>query len=410
MKKYFISSKKASGYILVLTLIMVSLSVAFLTSIVQKSISYQRQVYFNLNKEKARLLALGAVELALSQVSFNFNEPEKKSVSTNDQKKEFPKNADNKSQDNKEESKEQKSFEKEWFKQIAPIINKWQTIELPSETGLEAQIKLYISCEQGKINLNYIAKQIEIKEKRQQQIKPKEEDSAIAISAEGKVEKIESDTQNQEKSQEKKVEGLKEPKTFITSINSLIEKKLKINIINNIKDITKEIKRPIEDPTDLLKIKQFNIFKNNIFVNLTNETKEKKSKEEPIYLMDLFTASSNFAKINPWLLSKSLSKILELKTDQVNMQELVSKFKPNTNWDQDWDKIFAPIYGKSFNSFDKEITNLFAYNFDPSAFSVVVYIALGNTRVRLNALLKRDNTNQTGSKNIKFKIAKIYWF
>ena len=39
-----------------------------------------------------------------------------------------------------------------------------------------------------------------------------------------------------------------------------------------------------EIETDLLKIKQFNIFKNNIFANLTNETKEKKSKKRSRFI------------------------------------------------------------------------------------------------------------------------------
>jgi len=417
MKRYLkkIIDKKQSGYILILTLFMIAMSITLLTSIVQRVLNFQKQVYFNLNRQKSRLLALGAVELALSQISF-----EKPKESTLNSEKQ-----EDKSLDKQNSSKESENFEKEWFKNLVKIINKWQTIEV-NEGNLNATIKLYITCQQGKLNLNYIQQQIEQQLKKDQ--RTQDQNKELVKKDQENIKKPEKDQENQkvESNDKKETEVVKESsqekKGFIQSINALTQKKLKIDLIESVKELKKDILRDIESPLDFLKLKQFDEFRKKIFNDLDNQ--------EDFYLMDLFAANLTLNEeknvpfsflffnkinpdneINPWLLSKSLCKLLELQTEGVNLQELVGKFKNNINWQKDWDDIFAPLYGKSFNSIDKEISNLFSKSFLPNAFSVVVYIKLGENSQRLFAILKKDNLNKDKNSNyIKFKIAKIYWF
>lgn len=343
---------KKKGYILITTLIMISASMAILISVLQKTSNFQKQVSFNFKKEKLRLLTLSSIEIALSQISF------------------------------KQENDKKENSNKEWFKKLTKVVNKWQNIEI-KESDISANIKLYITCQEGKLDLNYIQKQVEDQDK------------------------------NKDKNQE---DNKEDKKNFLSSINKLIEKNLNINIISSVKELDSIISRDIESPLDFLKLNSFSKIKENIFTSLDNNN---------IYLTDLFSCdfeeqnkllvfstlfgqknSSN--KITPWLLSKSFCKLLELGT-QVNLEEVASKFKDNANWNSDWDNIFTPIYGKSFSSIDKEISSLFSSNFNPKSFSVVIYVTLDNITQRLFAILKRDSTEKD-QKNIIFRIDKIYWF
>lgn len=366
------TNNNQSGYILILTFFMITLTIVLFTSIIQKALSYQRQIKFNIDKQKARTLAISSIDIAIEQVSFI--EPKKEKIKNEKEEKKAEK-----------ELNEKKDLNKQWYSKIANIINKWQTINLNyQDFGLDAKIELYISCEDGKLDINYLAREVSALEKK------KEEEKAKSINSEGKVEEIN--------------EAKKEEKSFISIISNLIEKNININIINAIKDVQKIIKRPLDDITDLFIDKKFKLISNNLFLS-----PEKNVNNKEIYLMDLFTVDLNFGKINPWVLSKSLSKILGLNTENINMQELIAKFKSSINWTKDWDNIFMPIYNKNFNSIDKEITNLFPNQFEINAFSVIINVSLDNITQRVYAIISLDKDSDNLNNKI-FKIQKIYWF
>ena len=95
---------------------------------------------------QARTLALGGVQLAISQLDMN-NKSDKK----DEHKKEDPK----------------ESKLKNFLTRILPNINRWQSFELKDELdGIEGQIDFCISCENGKININkaFDFKKLEFKE------------------------------------------------------------------------------------------------------------------------------------------------------------------------------------------------------------------------------------------------------
>ena len=62
--------RNKQGYIIMLTLLIISMAIVLITAVVRESLSYQRQVRAAQDKSNARLLALSSLELAMSQLSF----------------------------------------------------------------------------------------------------------------------------------------------------------------------------------------------------------------------------------------------------------------------------------------------------------------------------------------------------
>jgi Tfp pilus assembly protein PilX len=355
---------KQQGYVLVLTILMISISTVLLTAIIQNALNYQRLVRLAFDREQARALALSGIELALSQISL-IEEPQQATAGGNQEKKE--------QQAGSEEKKDKaQSFEQRWLKQLLPIINTWQTISLTEATaGVTGTIRLYVSCEQGKINMRYL-------------------DQAIKADQEAEKKKV-------DQSQSQKPEARGENKTYGSVIDQLIKKELDVSIVQALKKIQTQLGRSIEDPTELRLNK-------NIFVSPDGKQK--------ISIMDLFTTVDNSGKLNPWLFSRSLRVILGLteKDQHKNGQDLISKFKPSMQWQKDWDEIFAPRYGKKFDSIPKEVSALFASQFEATAFSVVSYGQVGTITQKVSALLTEEEAStQSPSKGVTFKVAKLYW-
>jgi type II secretory pathway component PulK len=63
-------TRARSGYVLLATLMLIALGVGVISTVVQRALNYQRIMRVALDREKARMLALGGIQLALAQVSF----------------------------------------------------------------------------------------------------------------------------------------------------------------------------------------------------------------------------------------------------------------------------------------------------------------------------------------------------
>jgi hypothetical protein len=322
----------ASGYVLIITIMMIAASTALLTAIVHSVFSYQHYVQLASDRQQARSLALSGIELARSQVSLI---------------------REKKAQEDKKMSVTQR-----WVKQFLPYLNRWQTVQLTQEqAGVDAAIQLYISCENGKIALNKLV----------------------------------------EHQMGNKQEGA-DDNTYKGRIAQMLKQEASLDILAVLKDRTKEIGRPLEDPSEL-KINK------PLFVAPDRPQKS-------IAVMDLFTTTNTSGTLNPWVFSQSLTSILGLKADTggTKLEDMVAKLKPTMAWAQDWDELFGQFYGKKFGALPKEITALFAAQFEASAFSVVSYAKVGSVTQRVAALLETDEMpTESSSKNSIFKITKIYW-
>jgi hypothetical protein len=358
---------KKPGYILVLSLMLVSVAVALITSVVQRAVSYQRQARLVLDREKARTLALGSIQIALAQLSLVLP-PENK-----------PSNGPNqgyaKPVENPQQAEEVKQTpQQRWFGQLLPIVNAWQQFSLTQEKdGIDGTIQLHISCEQGKLGINQLLPMVEA---------PQKPTNGYA-------------------------QGDKKP--LHAAINELVAPAVgNGQFFTTVQQLKKQLGRSFEDPTELLKDKGMQTaFQGKIVL-----TPDKKPDRQTIYLTDLFTIYPGSGRINPWFISNSLGSLLgfTIKDGPRDIKELVKNFKPFMQWQGVWDKLLMPFYGKSYASLPKEITTLFSLQFEATAFFVVSYVTVGGITQRLAALLERD-TVPTGlsPQSIIFKITKLYW-
>ncbi len=352
------SRTRKRGYIIILTLMIISAAVALITAIVQQSFSYQRQARIALDRVQARMLVLSSLELASSRLSLVIE----------------------KEQEVKGEKKPQEEVLEplqKWLLEVLPQINRWQKFEFTEEDGLEGSVSIYMTSEQGKINLG--ALEAELTPEEAQEGKP---------------------TQPQPNKK-----GNQEAKSSFQRIDDLFKKEKGIGMQDALMAFRSTYGRPPEDVTELLRLKYFLPLKDSLFVG-------REESKKPLFMMDLFTLRPGKGKVNPWLLSRSLQTLLGL-TMQKEVKithELVKNMKPSMRWATDWDKVLAPLYSKKWAELDKEITGLFASEFEATGFSVVSYCTVGTVTQKIFAVLElAEPPDDISPKSLIYTIAKIYW-
>ncbi len=415
---------KKSGYIIPLTLLIVSLAVVLITAIVRESFSYQRQVRLAHDRARARLLVLSSLELMLSQVSFVV--PKEKGAEGEKKGEQREKAPDKGAKDVPEAKKDEVSEPlQQWMLKLLPLLNRWHTVELaPGGDPIEGTISYYIACEQGKISLDTLLKDLKKQGKQTAEDEKAAEQAAAGQApgqpgasgqSAGKPTPGQSPTgqsptappgqsaSNQPGAPKKEEEkpGQAQKRSLITVVDELFKKEKEISI----REALKNVDTAPEDPTDLLKVSQFAKLRDGVFVS-------QEMPKKPLFLMDLFTVQEDATKLNPWLLSQSVKTLLDLKENkEVKIDKnFVKNIKPKSNWVQDWDKGLAKLYGKKFAALEKPIADLFSSEFEATAFSVVSYCKVGMVTQRIGALLElTEPSPEVSPKSFIFKVTKLYW-
>lgn len=336
-----------SGYIMVLSLIFISTILIFVTHLFNQARTHSALSSTMLAREKAKTLALSGVQIALSQLNIK---EEKKDLTS---EKPF--------------NKGQKLLE-----QILPVINRWQLFNITKEKdGLEGEIKVCLSCEDGKLNLNHLFDFKKKSFKGKGQLK-------------GDMQVIMSNLMARLKEY-----GIKD--IFVSLLDFLEKRGYQLN-----------------DVTELLADEKFATFAGKVFY----EPPETNGSERSVYLTDLFTVWSDSMKIEPWLLSDSLSAVLGLKRaqpGQVSLREQqgsqwAQQLKLQASWKADWNKTLQPLYGKAFDTLPTGVDTLLTTRFDPTAFCVVSYGTVSRVTQRVYAVIKKEQKADHA-----FKIKKLYW-
>lgn len=362
-----IHKQQREGFILVLTLLVLSLAVVLVN---QFYVAGTVTLLFDktmIDREKAQTLAYGAIALAESQLAV---------VKKQEKNKEKEK-----------ETKEQHKEEKKFLERIVPIINRWQEFTLQTKTdGINATIKLCISCEDGKLNIN--------------QLWDFEKKKFIQIGGQKSFAKDAEKTTQQAELQ-------------------LILQSLKK--FSNFKDIAapfekflKDRQYKLNDVTELLQNKEIaQAFQQNIFYEPPETAARATSDKRPVYLMDLFTIFSATGKLEPWLLSDSVAAVFGLTRAQADDSEkrkkevvaVTKEFKPTIVLEKDWNTLFKPLYGKEFKSITKETQAMFQTTFEPKTFSVLIHATVGTITQKLYVILHR--THQDSYQ--QFTVQRLYW-
>ncbi len=355
------------GFILVLTLMLLSIGVLLVTQLSHRGMVHIHFDQTMIDREKAKELALGGLQLAISQLTIKETDESKKPAAG--------KPAASVTSSGKKEEKDSKQ---EFLKKLIPALNRWQTFELKEKVdGIDGTVQFAISCEQGKINLN--------------QVYDFETKKFIG--------------EGQQANDMKKI-----MQTWFGSMKKFTGDK---DFFSPFATFLKERQYKLNDATELLSNTDFQkAFMLNVFYE--PPTKDSKGKR-PIFLTDLFTVWSHTQKLQPWVLSDSVIAVLNLKRAQageVSKREKqvaeVLKEKNLKDAAQVWDKQLQPFYGKDFKSLPKDIQGLMDPSFEPSVFSVLSYGIVGGIKQKIFAIIeKRSDSDKDG---MPFEVKKLYWF
>ena len=370
-------NKMREGYVLVLSLIIMGLLVLIATQVYNLSYNFSAYSHFVIKREKAKMLALSGVQLMRDVLYSPPAEDEKKGTP---EKKEEEKKAPEKDEAKKDETDKEDGEKKdtpaekkkkgdkalgELLMRVLPILNQWQTLKLSQQKdNVDGEIKTYLACEDGKLHINHL----------------------LGLTVQ---------------------KGLSEERTKM--IQELWQKisqiaQAKKNLYASAKEFFDRRNRVwLNDVSEILEAPGFEVFKDELFAAHSNGNKD------AVYLMDLFTPVSRYAKLDPWVLSASAQKLLGLqpkKIDKNKAAEIGKDFQSAHNWKNDWDKLIKPIYGKEFSALPKGFDLMFSIRFDPAAFSVVSYGIVDDVKQGVYTILTQKK-QPDGS--VIFVPIKTYW-
>ena len=256
------------------------------------------------------------------------------------------------------------------------VQNKWQNFTLTHEAdGIDADLKLCISCESGKIDINRLYN--------------------------FKIDKFIG-----------AFPGMKPEPLFKLLGQRLLSFTNNKDISEALFEFLKSQKRPLLTVTEFLKSKKLDVFKNHVFYSPLEKRGggEEHSDQRPqVYLTDLFTVNGT-GRIDPWTISPSLRAVLGLNAN-VNIStdavaDIIKNVSPSkVNWETDWDKYLKPIYGKEYKALPKELLPFLSSKFEPRMFSVLCYAKVGRVAQKLLAVLEKGAVKDGET----VRMIKIYW-
>lgn len=359
--------KRCDGYIMIFTLLIVGAAMMVVTYVGHRGSFYLPFSTMILDREKAKMLVLGGVQVAIAQLS---QSDKKEKEQQEEPAKETPAG-----KDAAPAGEGKQSEERDFLLRILPTLNRWQQFDLLEEIdGVDGQIKICLMCEEGKINLNRI---IDFKK---------------------------GTFRGSEQS------GWK---VIMQEICKSIEKTVKgADLFPALEKIVKDAKFKFNDATELITRKEFSHFKDILFYQPPTT-----KKQDTLYLTDIFTVWSSSDKLEPWLFSDSINGLLGLprvEVDDIKKRKeqaatWVKSFKPRANWQQDWKTMLMPVYGKELRTLPKNIDSMLSTNFAPRFFSVLVHGKVGEITQQVYAILERNKRTQGNTIEYDVAIKKLYW-
>lgn len=356
------------------------------------------------DRERAEMLVLGGVNIACAQLTVVKDDPKKEDHPSRRFAPQDEKQRQGEEPGKKDGKEENNPLEKKLLRRVLPHLNRWQTFDLKEAIdGIEGQVKICISSEHGKININEIFN-------FEKQVIKKEYDAML---------------------QGLEIKGMFKAGEMAKKILEYLTKR----------------KRKLDDVTELYDIAGFNQL--NIFYSPPSEQAPEKGKlnaNSALTLQDIFTTWTDDATIDPLMMSDSVLAMLGLrrpladdaKTLKDAYKQFIDKFDPAwaSDWVGNWKKL-EPLYGKNPKVL-KNLKEIFSKQFGPKVYSVLSYGKVGNVEQRLLAVVvkekkekkeaaegqqnekkqseEKDQTtsNEEDSKQKKepkehFRIVRVYW-
>lgn len=339
------------GYILTLSLLLVSVLVIIVTQLFYQASSSFSLTTTLVKREQAKMAALSGVQLAISALTVRLDEKKEGKTAQQGEKKAQPSKSD---------------FYKKFLERIVPSLNRWQVVELKPEQARSMKVKFCITCEDGKINLNTWY------DYEKHQFKSKQHEEAFMSIL-------------------KEVQGITGDKKSSESILTFLKKRA----------------YPLNDVTELLQSSD-DYFATHVFY----EPQEEQNKKS-LYLTDLFTTWTQTDRLQPWLLSESLATCLgfaQAKKDDTQareqmMTEWLKPFKEKVDWQKEWNTILKPIYQKDKQQIAAPLLARFNPTYAPTTFGVIAYGIVDEVVQKCYAIL---HFTENRDKVIVF-LEKLYW-
>jgi hypothetical protein len=374
-----------TGFILVMTLMMIALAMLMTSVMFDRGNTYVPYAQTIINRQKSIMLAYSGLAIVESQLLATENKTEKAAGEPNSPPKQPAK-----------PTEEQEA--QQLLRTILPHLNRWQTFNFTEEhDGIDAILKVCLMSEEGKLNINKI---YDFKTK-------KFKDEA----AQGG--------------------GFK---TALTALCADLEKTIHAkDMFTALEQYLRKRDYLLNDVTELLTIKAFEPFKNNIYYQPPSDVKNKQ-KADPAYvkdsgghgkgapgascaLTDIFTTTSSDAAVQPWVLSESLRALLHIPPSPANVDpkqsemlaETVKQFKLKNQWQKDWDTSLKTLYGVEYARLPKTHNAILRPSGSLRYFSVLIHSTVGDATQQLYVILERIKKSQDTKTVYQIVIRSYYW-
>ena len=366
---------KKPGYILVLTMIMMAALSAIVVYIFNRGMTAIPLNGLVIEREKAKMVALSGVEVARSLIVAIHDIPQtasgKQETGSSVQKEGVAlKPSEN-------TNKQAQNTDQQLIQQLLPVMGRWVTYLLKeSIDGVEGELRLCSTCEDGKINLNKI---FDFKTHK-----------FIGEGTQGGSWKI-------------MLESL------LKSVGAATKT---ADLFAGLETFLKAQKGLLEDVTQLLLIPAFASFATKLYVPLPDASKE---IVPAIALTDLFTLYSTTPTIEPWFLSTSVQLACGIAVNSSTVQQRTKdvmqwtkNFKPFAQWKTDWNVTLKNVYTKEFNALPKGLDSFFTANFKPAFFGVLVEGTVGKVKQKVYAIIERTRHSHNNQIVYDSVVRKLY--
>lgn len=359
------------GYILILTLMMMALGTAIVTKLYYQTTSYVPVADLVVKREKAKLLALGGVQMVISRLTGPQQPKNGLTSEPEDSAKRLPQAV--------------------FLERVLPTLNRWDLVVLQEDVdGLDGEVKICLMCEDGKINLNQWYDFTKHEFKGASKAKPgvEQSETGMGVLLEILFNKLGEITKDQV-----------EPKVMLRELENFLA----------------ERKQPLYDLTELLTLPSWQYFQNYQFYLPPGDSNDESSlKQRPIYLTDLFTTYGASLQVQPWLFSDALLAVLgfaRARSDDIIKREQAvagwtKQFTAQMQWPADWGKTLGLMYGVDLSNLPKGVVEVFDPSFKPQFFSVRSEGKIGQVTQGLYAIIKKLPQPKDG---VQYAVEKLYW-
>ncbi|MGB8467799.1 MAG: hypothetical protein WCE21_02255 [Candidatus Babeliales bacterium] len=372
-------TNERSGYILTLTLLLLSLLsviVSYMVWVGTAGSSFTRTVAA---REKARELAYGGMQLAFSQLSL---------IETSTAQSPHPASGQMAKKEGASDKPAVEANTQEdaaiiWMKTILPVLNRVQRFELKEAVdGITATMGICITCEQGKLDINQLY-----------------------------------DFTN------KKFVGHGTPDDMgqlCQQFFALLKPAIKIDLFPPLEKFLKKREAPLDDITELLLIPEFaQAFKAHVCIDTAMPIDKKAPR--PFAITDLFTLYNGSKGMNMLCLSDSIAGVLQLnRVREGDIEERIKHFasifeakdvhnKLSGTVETVWNNILKKPYGKEFKQVSTVGQKLCAVPNPITHFSIVVYAQVDGITEKIFAIIEKRMTTKEGKEAQGFIVDRLYW-